>query len=154
MFFRKTRTLYNRVSISGKPEHTRDFLFLSLSLFSLSRTPFSLLSLLFFLPSLLSLFLLRPATRSGSGAHPGAAQRARDPGRPDPASPGQIRPSPGQIRPSPGHQLRPTSRTARTRALSRAATSFRRRFPRVHPSTCSPCRCRHVQAFGKRFRGP
>ena len=196
MFFRKIRTLYNRVSTSEKPEHIEIFLFVCLSPSSLPDLSFSFFlpilspspaslsyflfsSFSFFFFSFLSLFLfflsflssspflfpfspsvsscsgepgVRPSarcTRSGLARAAQARPRLTDrhQPRPDPASPGQIRPSPGR-------QPRNLSWTARARAVLFAATPFRRRFPRLHTSTCNCCHCRHARAFGSRFRGP
>ena len=171
MFLRKIRTLYNRVSTSEKPKHSKNFLFLSLSSPSLPDlylfSSFSLLSffLSFFLSFLSSsplLFPFSPPVRSCSGepsnAPRRAAQRAthqarpserprRDPGRPTGTSPGQIRPSPGPT-------ARTLSRTARTRAPSFALTLFRRQLPHSYISTCSCCRYLHARAFESGFRGP
>ena len=112
---RKTRTLYNWVSTSEKPEHTRKFSF-PLSLLSLSRT--SLFFSLSFPSSLSSfplLFPFSPPVSSHSGElrrYPADAPR-RDPGarprrgtgarrtqaRPRPAGRHQPRPDPAQSRP-------------------------------------------------------
>ena len=152
--------LYNRVSTFEKPEHSKIFLFLSLSSPSLPDlsllSSFSLFSFFpFFLSSSISFLssgqqlLRRAPTHQVSGPARDAPRRAdqarrtrRDPGRPTGTSPVQAR------------QLRNLSWTASARAVLFAATPFRRRFPRLHTLTCSRCRCRHARAFGIRFRGP